>query len=222
MLCAVALCSCRATNYNNCDPAGGRAHRLPRGAAWRGGPNAGVPPMGLPEVAYTGEPQVPPYSGLPLPYDVGGEWAPPGIMQPWPQDEYLRDGGDSGLPVEVAPDWKIYGLDIEDTVAHYDALDGRTLVEESNRVHIYAPRFGAVRTVTRLEAGEQIDQPNGVESPPMLARRDLLQSPTSRLKQTRIIDETGTKMVNAFRTKQGDGVLSQSLPVRPTRYVHAV
>jgi uncharacterized repeat protein (TIGR01451 family) len=213
MLCAVALCSCRTTkNYKDCDPAG-RPRRMPHGA----GSNSGAPPFSLPEAAYTGAPQgpiSPTAGGLPLPYDVRGEWAPPGIMQPWPQDEYLRDGGDSGLPVEVAPDWKVYGLDIEDTVAHYDALDGRTLVEESNRVHIYAPRFGAVRTVTRVEAGEQIDQPNGVESPTRLARSDLLQSPTSHLKQARIVDETGTKMLNAFRMKQGDGVLSASLPVR--------
>ena len=64
----------------------------------------------------------------PLPYQIGGEWSPDGIARPWPADEYLRDGGDRGLEVRVKQDWQVLGLDIEDAVAHYDTLDGQTLV----------------------------------------------------------------------------------------------
>ncbi|NIL97077.1 MAG: DUF11 domain-containing protein [Planctomycetales bacterium] len=81
-------------------------------------------------------------------------WAPPGIARPWPRDEYLHDGGDRRVPARVQPDWQIRGLDTEDTIAHFDTLDGRTLVEASNRVHIYAPRFGAVRKVVGVDGFE--------------------------------------------------------------------
>jgi uncharacterized repeat protein (TIGR01451 family) len=50
--------------------------------------------------------------------------------------------------VEVRQDWTVLGLDEEDTVAHFDTLDGQTEVEASNRVCIYAPRFASVRQIT--------------------------------------------------------------------------
>jgi len=41
----------------------------------------------------------------------------------------------------------VSGLQTEDTIGHFDTLDGRRIVTPSNRVAIYAPRFGAVRRV---------------------------------------------------------------------------
>lgn len=64
-----------------------------------------------------------------------------------PDDEYLCDGGDEGLPAGVRADWRVTGLEQEDTIAHYDTVDGRTIVTPSNKVCIYAPRFGVVRRV---------------------------------------------------------------------------
>ncbi|HEX6960289.1 MAG TPA: hypothetical protein VF175_00365, partial [Lacipirellula sp.] len=64
-----------------------------------------------------------------------------------PNDEYLCDGGDHGLPVGVRADWSIHGLEQEDTIAHYDTIDGRTIVTPSNKLCIYAPRFAAIRQV---------------------------------------------------------------------------
>ena len=78
------------------------------------------------------------------------QWSPPGIRQPWPEDEYLCDGGDQGKPVGINAKKQILGLKMEDTVAHYDTLDGRTVVEPSNEVCLYSPRFGAVRQVVSL------------------------------------------------------------------------
>ena len=75
--------------------------------------------------------------------------------QPWPEDEYLRDGGDRRMPTGVGREWQVYGLEMEDTVAHYDTVDGRRIVEPSNEVYIYSPRFGAVRQVVGLVANEQ-------------------------------------------------------------------
>lgn len=78
-----------------------------------------------------------------------------------PSDEYLCDGGDFNLPAGVNEDWKVTGLEQEDTIAHYDTIDGRTIVTPSNKVCLYAPRFVAVRQVTDLRAYARIDAPGG-------------------------------------------------------------
>ena len=72
-----------------------------------------------------------------------------------PSDEYLCDGGDYGLPAGVRADWTVNGLEQEDTVAHYDTLDGRVVVTPTNRVCIYAPRFASVRRVQSVSAHER-------------------------------------------------------------------
>ncbi len=64
-----------------------------------------------------------------------------------PPDEYICDGGDYGVEAGVRTDWAIEGLEQEDTIVHYDTLSGEVIVQPSNRVCIYAPRFGAVREV---------------------------------------------------------------------------
>lgn len=53
----------------------------------------------------------------------------------------------------IGADFSMHGLDIEDTVAHYDTLDGQRIVTPSNRVCVYAPRFAAVRKIYGLSAG---------------------------------------------------------------------
>ena len=74
--------------------------------------------------------------------------------KPWnpesQRDEYVFDGSDRNKKVYVDGDWKVHGLDTEDTIGHFDTLDGRRLVTPSNRVAIYAPRFGAVRRIDGL------------------------------------------------------------------------
>ena len=91
-LCVLILCSCRG-------PVAGPP--LPQGQAYS---------QGLPAEAYSGVPAAaaatcpgPPgmEAGVPLPYSPRGPWSPPGIRQPWPEDEYVRDGGDEGLPAGV-------------------------------------------------------------------------------------------------------------------------
>jgi uncharacterized repeat protein (TIGR01451 family) len=103
--------------------------------------------------------------GLPIPLGCASPWAPPGIAGPWPHDEYLEDGGDREVQVNLGRDGDVGGLDQEDTVAIYDTLDGRTVIKPSNRVCLYAPRFAAVRKVTSAVQTLQNDQPIGVELP---------------------------------------------------------
>lgn len=78
--------------------------------------------------------------------------APMFRLPPWP-DELLIDGGDRSLQAlvkDTGDRWEVHGLESEDTIAHFDTLDGRRIVDASNRVAIYAPRFAAVRKIDYL------------------------------------------------------------------------
>lgn len=78
---------------------------------------------------------------------------------PGPSDEYLCDGGDYGAPAAVRANYQLRGLEREDTVAHYETVDGRVVVTPSNKVCLYAPRFGAVRRVIDLRESSQALMP---------------------------------------------------------------
>ena len=101
----------------------------------------------------------------PLPNTSCGPWKPAGISKPWPEDEYLFDGGDSDGGVKVRRDGQLEGLDVEDTIAHYDTLAGKTCVTPSCRVCIYSPRFAAVRQVTLAYGENQLVRAGGVDMP---------------------------------------------------------
>ncbi len=86
--------------------------------------------------------------GLPAPGMAGcGDFR---FSVPPPKDEFVCDGDDRNFEVLVDQNWNVYGLDTEDTVGHFDTLDGRRLVVPSNRVCIYSPRFAAVRKIDSL------------------------------------------------------------------------
>ncbi len=77
------------------------------------------------------------------------------VVQYWNDQEYIYDGGDREPRVQVSEEWRVNGLNGQDTIAHYETLEGKICVSPSNRVPIYAPRFGAVRKSTApiLSAG---------------------------------------------------------------------
>ena len=86
-------------------------------------------------------------------------------LPPWP-DELLIDGGDRGLKALVKDfgnRWEVRGLDAEDTIAHFDTLDGRRIVDTSNRVAIYAPRFSAIRKLDRMGTTKYTNQPGSTQ-----------------------------------------------------------
>lgn len=89
-----------------------------------------------------------------------------------PRDEYLCDGGDAGLAVGIRKNWQVDGLEQEDTIAHYDTVDGRTVVTPSNQVCIYAPRFAVVRRMIDLREYARADAAGGFDSPLALSKID--------------------------------------------------
>jgi uncharacterized repeat protein (TIGR01451 family) len=95
----------------------------------------------------------------------------------------LCDGGDAGAPAAVRADWQVEGLGPEDTIAHYDTVDGRTIVTPSNRVCIYAPRFGVVRRVVQLQEYDRYDMPAGFENPVAVAKIAEEEKPNTTLAQ---------------------------------------
>ncbi len=125
---------------------------------------------GLPTPAYTGypgdgytrpgyEPDYQPGNGpcnCPLPTATFGQWRPPGIGGTWPPDEYICDGGGSPQ-IKVRSDFTIEGLKPEEAIGHFDTIDGRTIVEPTNKVCIYAPRFAAVRKVDTPFSGNEFE-----------------------------------------------------------------
>jgi uncharacterized repeat protein (TIGR01451 family) len=68
----------------------------------------------------------------------------------FPPNEYLANGGDGTTGTRVKDDWTVQNFESSDTVAHFDTLSGQILVEPSNQVYLYAPRFCAVRKVEGL------------------------------------------------------------------------
>jgi len=166
-------------------------------------------------------PTVAPYGSgaLPLPISSTGSWRPPGIACPWPENEYLCDGGDYGWPATAYANQTIAGLDPEDAVARYETEDGERVIKPSNRVCIYAPRFGAIRRVTAVAANEQILAPRGVDNPEGPGRTEVVDRPVGSLQNVRPNLNVGTKLVRHYRMQEGDGLLSSVL--RPEEFVSA-
>ncbi len=83
----------------------------------------------------------------------------PAVVQAYP-DEYICDGGDRGYPVHYYGG-EMQGLDTEDTVAEFKDHEGGNHVNASNRVCVYAPRFGSVQTITGPGIDVKVDKAAG-------------------------------------------------------------
>ncbi|GAB4134614.1 hypothetical protein [Thermopirellula anaerolimosa] len=237
--CLLILCSCRplGTTLNHSPVAG---PPLPSPALSQ---MNGVPPgpySGLP-AARPGSPIVPaqnivpvenarnietttpatavqdaPFAPLPLGMPPGmpqTNWTPPGVAAPWPQDEFLADGGD--LPPFAASSQNgVIGLNPEDAVAQYTSADGRTVVQPFNRAFIYSPRFAAVRQVVGVQQNDQAESTAGVHLPTHLAQREEMLEPGVGTQRYQPLGTTGRRGAGLFLSRQGDGAVSQSLDLR--------
>ncbi len=128
-----------------------------------------------------------------------GSWRPPGLPCPWPDDEYLCDGGDKIPSVRVRKDWSVDGLELEDTVVHYDTLDGDTYVEPSNRVCLYAPRFASVRKVYGIIQHDHLDHIAKIDQPVPVEGLGDVQIATTSVQPVQPILNLGTTIPSGFR-----------------------
>lgn len=184
-------------------------------AHWASGPAALAAPAAL------AGPAAPPY-----PSQVLQGWSPPGIAGPWPRDEYLFDGGDSGLRAGIARQvhhdpqtgapFVVYhpqGLEAEDTIVHFDTLDGQTRVAASNRLPIYAPRFAAVRSVRSAQQSQQDLAVQHMHGQVRLARHDETQRANTALQRYQSESQVGMKQLETYRQRLQDGAVSSRVDV---------
>jgi uncharacterized repeat protein (TIGR01451 family) len=184
------------------------------------GATAGAPPY--PAAAYPPPAQAwPPY-----PAQVLEGFSPPGIAGPWPRDEYLFDGGDGGLRAAIARQvhrdpqtgapFVIYhpqGLEAEDTIVHFDTLDGQTRVAASNRLPIYAPRFASVRSVRSAQQNQQDLAVQHMYAQTRLARHEESQRANTALQRYQSESQVGMKQLETYRQRLQDGAVSSRVDV---------
>lgn len=116
----------------------------------------------------------------------------------WPEDEYLYDGGDRNLRAEIDGDFGVHGVDIEDTIGHYDTLDGKRIVTPSNRVCVYSPRFAAVRKVTGLNQDILGRQLSGLDADLKLNNQQHNGTPAGVVQPLALRGQVGGKAANAL------------------------
>jgi uncharacterized repeat protein (TIGR01451 family) len=124
-------------------------------------------------------------------------------------DEYIFDGGDRNAPAGYVAGQRS-GFDSEDTVAKYTDHTGDARTTPSNRVAIYAPRFGSVRTVTGLQADTKVDKAAGARDNQSIgniktgkaAQENVHETILSGLESRRRVDgmEAATPAMQARRT----------------------
>ncbi len=139
----------------------------------------------------------------------------PNVMDPCPpvgsnvysRDEYICDGGDSVGKAYVRSDWSVEGLDQEDTIAHFDTLEGRTKVEESNRVCIYSPRFATVRKIEGVLQSGQETHVASVDRKLLAVTEQKEHSVGMTAQQSQADFARNRKLANAYRSRQQGGAL---------------
>ena len=165
-------------------------------------------------VSYTADdPTCPPTYQQPCCPPAGADCCPPG-HSPYPPlpgtpvggyftpgDEFICDGGDEGIGVAVDKDWTVRGLEIEDTIGHFDTLEGQRVVQPSNRVCIYAPRFGSVRKVYGIASKVNVQQLAGVDNQVALEQIDEVDMPSTTLQQLQPRGQVGSKSPSTFRDR---------------------
>lgn len=183
-------------------------------SAWTGGPHDrahghSCPCCGggkLPAFQFSDHPEGP-YSAHGRAEESRLSWVPDGVKCPWPQDEFVCDGGDLNADVHVKQNWDVVGLDQEDTIAHYDTLDGKTEVAASNCVCIYAPRFAAVRRVSSPIHYEGHERMAGVELPAKLNIHEEQRGPRTAVQPEQPVAQLGLDQAQKFREQtRGLGV----------------
>ena len=117
-------------------------------------------------------------------------------------DEYVCDGGDRNTKITIGENFEISGLDIEDTAAHFDTLDGKRVVSPSNKVCIYAPRFASVRKTYGIAWKNRSAKIAGIEEKVNLQQaRDNVASNTT-MQQVQPTGQIGSKIANSLLEQQ--------------------
>lgn len=128
-------------------------------------------------------------------------------------DEYIFDGGDRDHPVHYYGG-TMAGLDTEDTIVEFKDNNGENHVKASNRVAVYAPRFGSVRTISGPDIGLKIDHAAGatdISGIDRLHERRGIDATVMNVPASGVATRAGASGVEiaqpAFMSKKADGVV---------------
>ena len=128
------------------------------------------------------------------------------------QQEYVFDGGDLDPALVVRKDRSIAGLNPTDTVAYYETYDGKLCITPTNRVPIYAPRFGAVRQVTGVVLSEHALATERILAPVAPSCFEDKNLVSSMVKPVAPQGEDKVSLIDAFRDRNGGVPLAQVIP----------
>ncbi len=134
--------------------------------------------------------------------------------------EYLFDGGDLDPALAVRRDATVAGLNPTDTVAYYETYDGKLCITPTNRVPIYAPRFGAIRQVTGVVLSEHSLATERILAPVSPGRFEDRNLVTSMVQPVAPQGEERVSLIDAFRDRNGGVPLAQVIP--PQRMSDAI
>ena len=127
--------------------------------------------------------------------------------------EYLFDGGDLDPALVVRKDATVAGLNPTDTIAYYETYDGKLCVTPTNRVPIYAPRFGAVRQVTGIVLSEQALATERILAPVSPSRFEEKNLVSSMTQPVAPQGEESVRLIDAFRDRNLGVPIAQVLPL---------
>jgi uncharacterized repeat protein (TIGR01451 family) len=103
---------------------------------------------------------------------------------------------------------------MEDTVARFETADGRQVVEPSNPVYLYSPRFGAVRQVVNMQDGIQIDRAAGVHEPVKLLSPTTTQLVGTSQQNIQARHDIAAEPAGTFSAKDGFNLVSAAITAR--------
>ncbi|WP_145085476.1 hypothetical protein [Aureliella helgolandensis] len=127
--------------------------------------------------------------------------------------EYIFDGGDQQPTVIIRDDWSAAGVDPTDTVIYYETEGGQICVKPTNRVPIYAPRFGAVRQVTGLQLSARAVGTERILAPIQPSRFEDHNLANSMVQPVAPHGEEQVRLLDAFQENQGGIPIAQVLPL---------
>ena len=126
--------------------------------------------------------------------------------------EHLYDGGDTQSRATVLKDWSAVGIEPTDTVAYYETVNGTVCVTPTNRVPIYAPRFGAVRQVTGALLANRAVGTERILAPVSAARVDENMLAGTMVQPLSPQGERQVSLIDAFMDNTGGVRLETALP----------
>lgn len=148
-----------------------------------------------------------PVVGTPVAPFVAGTMTLPEPPQHY-EDEYLCDGGDRDYPVHYEGINRA-GLDTEDTVAEYMDHTGEKHVKPTNKVCVYAPRFGSVRTVSAPVVSDRVDRIAGATEVVQGSSFTTQLAPTGRQKVDQTIIARMRSRASGLNTEDELGSIAQ-------------